>query len=1101
MDTSPPRVHETAMPGLVPEAPAPGARIYYLHPLLAGPIEAWPAQLARIAGLGFDHVLIAPPFDAGDAGNLFLTHDPQVIDPRLCPADAPGLGAVEGIARIAALCQAAGLRLLVDVVLDRIASASRLAAARPDLFSPPVSSGVIDPRQDLGGAGAAYARLDTDPAIDWWAERLGALAEAGAAGFRLLGLAREPAGRIGMVTAALRRYAPQARLIGWMPRMPETTRHGAWGFDDIFGSLPWWDFRADWFWRECESLRDRVALAAAAPFETATPPDEAAARRTLRFAAGLGASWLLPMGYEYGALQPLDAARDTQADWDRLVADPAFDLSADIAAANAALADTATTRGAALALTAPGATAAAAIRVDTPDPRRARAARVVVVNASLDTVGRLDAFPLISGSGAVLTGLQPVLPGDAAPVVAGSTLVLAPGEVRWLSGETAAESPASRGGLDRSALTAAGAPRIGIESITPSIDGGRFPARRIVGQTVTVEADIIYDGHDLYSAALLWRQAGADRWQEARMRPLGNDRWQATMPLGALGLHEYTIEAWRDGFATWRDEVAKKHAAGVDTHVELIEGRHLLAAHATAARNTPDAEALADLLARVEGADDDTQRGLLLAEEVAALMARTDPRPFCVRHAPALPIRAERLGAAFAAWYEIFPRSMSDDPDRHGTFDDVIRHLPRVQAMGFDVLYFPPIHPIGKTNRKGRNNSLTPGPDDVGSPYAIGAAEGGHDALHPRLGTLDDFRRLVAAAADHGLELAIDFAIQCSPDHPWLREHKGWFAWRPDGSMKYAENPPKKYEDIVNVDFYAEESRPGLWVALCEVVLFWCEQGVRLFRVDNPHTKPLPFWEWMIAEVQARYPDAVFLAEAFTRPKVMYRLAKAGFGQSYTYFTWRNTKQELTEYLTELATTAPRDFFRPHFFVNTPDINPPFLQTGGRPAHLIRAVLAATLSGLWGVYCGFELCEATPLPGREEYLDSEKYQIRAWDWQRPGNIVAEITALNALRRQNPALRTHVNLRFHDSGSPAVLWYVKATEDLSNVVLVAVSLDPVNPQTATLEVPLWTWGLPDGATIVVEDLIDRTSLTWQGARQSMTLTPERPYAIWRARLSA
>ena len=462
-----------------------------------------------------------------------------------------------------------------------------------------------------------------------------------------------------------------------------------------------------------------------------------------------------------------------------------------------------------------------------------------------------------------------------------------------------------------------------------------------------------------------------------------------------------------------------------------------------------------------------------------------------------MPVDAERIGAGFASWYEVFPRSMSDDPARHGTFADVERHLPRVRDMGFDVLYFPPIHPIGRSNRKGPNNTLTPGPDDPGSPYAIGSEAGGHDALHPELGTLDDFRQLVAAAAAHGLEIAIDFAVQCSPDHPWLKQHRGWFDWRPDGSIRYAENPPKKYQDIVNVDFYAEDSVPGLWVALCEAVLFWAGQGIRLFRVDNPHTKPFPFWEWMIAEVRARYPDAVFLAEAFTRPKVMYRLAKVGFSQSYTYFTWRNEKRELTAYLDELSTEAPSEFFRPHFFVNTPDINPVFLQTSGRPGFLIRAALAATLSGLWGVYNGFELCEGTPLPGKEEYLDSEKFQLRAWDWDRPGNIVSEITRLNQIRRANPALQSQLGVTFLPAANEAVLFFEKATPDRSNVVLVAVSLDPRSVQEANIDIPLYRWSLPDSASLDMEDLVGGTRFGFEGRSQRVRLSPESPYAIWRA----
>ncbi len=561
-------------------------------------------------------------------------------------------------------------------------------------------------------------------------------------------------------------------------------------------------------------------------------------------------------------------------------------------------------------------------------------------------------------------------------------------------------------------------------------------------------------------------------------------------PCPEFGRWLFRVQAWRDVFATYRDELAKKTAAGLDVHLEVAEGRVLVAE--AAERSPPLAATLAAL-----DAQDATGSAILLSADLAAAMAKADPRPFSIT-SPVRLIEADRGLARFASWYEIFPRSMSDDEGRHGTFDDVIRHLPRIRDMGFDVLYFPPISPIGRTNRKGRNNTLHPSPDDPGSPYAIGSEEGGHDAIHPQLGTLDDFRRLREAAANHGLEIALDFAIQCSPDHPWLRQHKRWFDWRPDGSLRYAENPPKKYEDIVNVDFYAPEAIPDLWVALCEVVLFWAQQGVRIFRVDNPHTKPLPFWEWLIGEVRAAHPGTIFLSEAFTRPKMMYRLAKLGFTQSYTYFTWRNTKRELTEYLTELSEGEPREFFRPNFFVNTPDINPPFLQTSGRAGFLIRATLAATLSGLWGVYCGFELCEATPLPGREEYLDSEKYQIRAWDWQRPGNIVPDIARLNRIRRLNPALQTHLGVTFLPADNDQVLFFEKATPDRSNVVLVAISLDPHAAQSAAIELPLWQWGLPDHATLACEDLLHDTQFTLTSKWQRATLTPQAPCTIWRVR---
>jgi len=425
----------------------------------------------------------------------------------------------------------------------------------------------------------------------------------------------------------------------------------------------------------------------------------------------------------------------------------------------------------------------------------------------------------------------------------------------------------------------------------------------------------------------------------------------------------------------------------------------------------------------------------------------------------------------------------------------VIARLPYVQDLGFDVLYFTPIHPIGRTNRKGRNNTLTPGPDDPGSPYAIGAAEGGHLAVHPELGTLADFDRLVAAAGDHGLEIALDVALNASPDHPWIREHPEWFDWRPDGSIKYAENPPKRYEDIVNFHFY-RDAMPGIWLEMREMFLHWCAHGVKIFRVDNPHTKPFPFWEWVIDEVRSQHPDAIFLAEAFTRPKVMKRLAKVGFSQSYSYFTWRNEKDELTEYLTELTTEECREYMRPNFFANTPDINPIFLQTSGRAGFRSRLVLAATLGGNYGIYNGYEICDAAPVPGKEEYLNSEKYEIRAWDFDQPGHIKDDIRLVNALRRRHPALRDFLSLAFYNTSNPQVLGYGKRTADLSDFLLFHVNLDPHNPQSFSFEVPLWEFGLPDDAAIEVRDLIRGNYFTWHGKTQLLELAPDsRPYAIW------
>jgi starch synthase (maltosyl-transferring) len=507
------------------------------------------------------------------------------------------------------------------------------------------------------------------------------------------------------------------------------------------------------------------------------------------------------------------------------------------------------------------------------------------------------------------------------------------------------------------------------------------------------------------------------------------------------------------------------------------------------------AQGLATILRGFEALSPNDRAALLVAAETVEMMRRADPRTFRGR-SKVYSIDAERIEARFSSWYELFPRSVTDTPSRHGTFRDVIGRLPAIRDMGFDVLYFPPIHPVGNTNRKGRNNSLKAEAGDPGSVYAIGSAEGGHDAIHPQLGTLQDFRALVAAAHEHGLEIALDFAVQTSPDHPWLKQHPGWFDWRPDGSIKYAENPPKKYEDIVNVDFYAKDAIPGLWEALRNVVLFWAGHGVKIFRVDNPHTKPFPFWRWLIADVRARHPDVIFLSEAFTRPKVMYHLAKLGFSQSYTYFIWRNTKRELTEYMTELNTRPVADFFRPHFFVNTPDINPYFLQTSGRAGFLIRAALATTLSGLWGLYSGYELCESAPLPDREEYLNSEKYEIRPRDWNMPGNIIPEIAQLNRLRRSEPALQTHLGLTFYSAFNDNILYFGKKAPGHADRILVAVSLDPHAAQEADFEIPLWEWGRGDHEILECEDLLHGRHMLWRGKLQHMRLTPEAPYAIWR-----
>jgi len=488
----------------------------------------------------------------------------------------------------------------------------------------------------------------------------------------------------------------------------------------------------------------------------------------------------------------------------------------------------------------------------------------------------------------------------------------------------------------------------------------------------------------------------------------------------------------------------------------------------------------------------------LLDQGLADAIRQVGERPFETHTATQYPLSIERNETTYASWYELFPRSQSPVAGRHGSLRDVIGRLPLIRRMGFDVLYFPPIHPIGYSNRKGPNNSLQAGPDDPGSPYAIGSDDGGHEAVHPELGTLDDFRALVAATRCHGMEIALDFAIQCSPDHPWLREHPDWFNWRADGSLKYAENPPKRYEDIVNPDFYSPQAstprQAALWRALRDIVLFWVQQGVRIFRVDNPHTKPLPFWQWMLREVHDRHPDTIFLSEAFTRPAMMYRLAKLGFSQSYTYFTWRNTKQELTSYMAELNSEPVRDFFRPNFFVNTPDINPWFLQTSGRAGFLIRAVLAGTLSGSWGMYNGFELCVADAVPGKEEYLDSEKYQLRRWDLDAPDHIIEEISWLNRVRRSHPALQSHLGIRFHEVDNDRIIFYSRHSAEGDSIVLAAVSLDPHHRQAGVLKLPFGEWR-GDGAPVAMHDLFEDRPFTLQGGFHMIELTPERPFVLW------
>lgn len=644
-------------------------------------------------------------------------------------------------------------------------------------------------------------------------------------------------------------------------------------------------------------------------------------------------------------------------------------------------------------------------------------------------------------------------------------------------------------------LRAVAAPRIVIEQVSPAVEDGRFAAKTDEATAVPITATVFCDGHEALQVRLLWRKAGSRRWRKQAMAPLGNDRWQTMLGPLSLGNYEFAIRAWISPYDNLLRRLQARFEAGVAVEQEWLDMQRFLQALTEAAG--PRSAALAEQLAQLQAQREPLLRlAQLDSPAVREPVAALAPRLHAVQSGRFL-LWVERLRARFASWYELFPRSLGGAPLRHGTLRDVIAQLPQIRELGFDVLYLPPIHPIGRTHRKGRNNSLEAGPDDPGSPYAIGAEAGGHEALHPALGTLEDFAALVAALHQHGMELAMDFAVQCSPDHPWLQQHPGWFDWRADGSLRYAENPPKRYEDIVVPDFYQADAAPALWLALRDVVETWVRRGVHIFRVDNPHTKPLPFWEWLINDVRSRHPRLIFLAEAFTRPAMLHRLAKCGFSQSYSYFTWRDDKQALTAFFTELAQAPVADYLRPHLFVNTPDINPYFLQHGGRAAFLIRAVLAATGGGLWGMYSGFEICEAAALPEREEYLDAEKYQLRPRNFSAPGNIRHEITCLNRLRAAHPALQTQRGFTAYHAWNDQILYFGKHVPGSSEHILVAVCLEPFEAQEAAFEVPLWELALVDDATVEVEDLCTGERFFWRGKMQHLRIDPlQRPYLIWR-----
>jgi starch synthase (maltosyl-transferring) len=632
-------------------------------------------------------------------------------------------------------------------------------------------------------------------------------------------------------------------------------------------------------------------------------------------------------------------------------------------------------------------------------------------------------------------------------------------------------------------------PSVVIDNVQPLIDCGGSPIKRVLGEDLVVEADIFKDGHDIVAAVLKWRVVGKRAWRETPMAFVENDRWRGVCTFYDQAIHEYTIEAWTDTFRSWQQEFAKKFESGIsDLRSEALEGAAIVKTAASRARDRADSARLGEFAEQIATGANSQVYAVARSGELDVLMATYPDRADATHYEPVPQVVVDRPVALFAAWYEFFPRSAEGHGDRGSTFRDCLPRVDDAKAMGFDVLYFPPIHPIGETNRKGRNNAVTCEPGDPGVPWAIGGHAGGHKAVEPSLGTLEDFDWLQKEVRKRGMEIALDFAINCSPDHPYVKEHPEWFYKRPDGTIKFAENPPKKYEDIYPINFRCENWRE-LWAEMKSIVLFWAERGVRIFRVDNPHTKPVAFWEYLIEGVRGKYPDAIFLAEAFTKPKMMKALARAGFNQSYTYFTWRNTKQELIDYFTELTQTEMSEYFRPNLWPNTPDILPPILQEGGRPAFMIRVLLAATLSPLYGIYSGYELCENKPLPGREEYFDSEKYQFKERDWNAPGNIKDWIARINRIRKQNRALQMYTNLRFYHADNDEILFYGKMTPARDNIILVVVNLDPFRKQNSFVHVPIEEFGQMEGNEYQVHDLLNDSRYIWRGGRNYVELDPE------------
>lgn len=632
-----------------------------------------------------------------------------------------------------------------------------------------------------------------------------------------------------------------------------------------------------------------------------------------------------------------------------------------------------------------------------------------------------------------------------------------------------------------------GRKRVVITHVSPQIDGGKYPAKAVLENELIISANIFTDGHDEVIASVLLKHRKDRAWKELPMKFLNNDHWELNFYPDKPGFYQFQIQGWVDHFSTWRKGLVKKYEAGQNIKAELLIGASLI--EEVAARATTKEKTLLLQFSRELLRADTFEDALLIAanDDLAIAMKRCRDKNLVTVYPQIFLFEAEIKRAGCSTWYELFPRSTATEPGMHGTFKDVKKLLPRIAAMGFDTLYFPPIHPIGEEKRKGKNNALTAAENDPGSPWAIGSKLGGHKSIHPQLGSLKDFQNLIQEARKLGIEIAMDIAYQCAPDHPYVKKHPQWFKWRPDGTVQYAENPPKKYEDILPFNFETEDWQ-NLWMELKSIIDYWIDKGVYIFRIDNPHTKPFAFWEWMIGDVRKENPQVIFLAEAFTRPRIMERLAKAGFNQSYTYFTWRNSKKEIEEYITELTKTNMRYYFRPNFWPNTPDILPPEITYGGENALIRRLILAATLSANYGLYGPvYEFGFTQPMPGKEEYMDNEKYEIRHWNWRQYTRIKELITRINRIRKENPALQDTCNIAFAHTTNEQIICYVKTDKKTGNQLIIAVNLDSWNTQGAHVTLPLEKTGLPQGEYIV-RDLLSGDKYRWNGAVNFVQLNP-------------